>query len=213
MDESVPGLSSELRELCQTQTASAARLVARAMRDNPTHEAVFGTSPARRERRLIRFFGGVIPLILSKGTIIGTWDGDRLVGLLGILPPGTCRATLGDALRMAPALLTSNSAAGILRIRRWHRAWRESDPEAGHWHLGPLAVEPERQRQGIGTRLLGECCRRADAEFAMSYLETDKPRNVALYRRFDFEVIEQKTVLGVRNWFMQRGPGTRRAHD
>ena len=49
--------------------------------------------------------------------------------------------------------------------------------------------------------------RRLDAAGEDSYLETDKPENVALYSRFGFEVIDQAEVLGVANWFMWRRAG------
>ena len=67
-----------------------------------------------------------------------------------------------------------------------------------------LGVEPERQGQGIGTRLMAAICNRLDRERGIGYLETNKPENVRLYRRGGFEVVAEQPVLGVTNWFMQR---------
>jgi len=44
-----------------------------------------------------------------------------------------------------------------------------------------------------------------DASAGAAYLETDKPQNVVFYRRFGFEVTAERTVLGVRTWFIWRG--------
>jgi hypothetical protein len=54
-----------------------------------------------------------------------------------------------------------------------------------------------------------EYVRRLDDGDEASYLETEKPQNVALYQRFGFEVIDEAEVLGVPNWFMWREPGAR----
>jgi hypothetical protein len=40
----------------------------------------------------------------------------------------------------------------------------------------------------------------------LSYLETDKPENVRLYKRFGYHVTAEAEVLGVTSWFMTREP-------
>ena len=55
--------------------------------------------------------------------------------------------------------------------------------------------------------MLREYTRRLDEAGEDSYLETEKPQNVALYSRFGYEVIEEDEVLGVPNWFMWREAG------
>jgi hypothetical protein len=43
-----------------------------------------------------------------------------------------------------------------------------------------------------------------DAAGAASYLETDKPENVAIYEHFGFRTVAEDQVLGITNWFMMR---------
>ncbi len=38
----------------------------------------------------------------------------------------------------------------------------------------------------------------------VGYLETDRPQNVAFYRRFGFETTREVPVPGVTNYFMSR---------
>ncbi len=76
-----------------------------------------------------------------------------------------------------------------------------------HAHFGPFGVEPELQGCGIGTVVLREYTRRLDEAGENSYLETEKPQNVALYSRFGYEVIAEAEVLGAPNWFMWREAG------
>ncbi len=69
---------------------------------------------------------------------------------------------------------------------------------------------PERQGQGLGRQLLTYFCEHVDRLGMAAYLETDKPENVRLYQRFNFEVTSEALVLGVPNWFMWRSPGDKK---
>ena len=54
--------------------------------------------------------------------------------------------------------------------------------------------------------LLADYCQQLDRRGMLSYLETDKPENVRLYKRFGYEVTADASVLGVTSWFMTREP-------
>lgn len=193
-----------IRQLSDRDLAAAAGVCARGMRDNPIHVQAFGADPLRRQRRLARFFAAVVPLVQRKGTLMGAYDGGVLIAVLGLLPPGACRPTRRDILRLLPSLLTSNSPAGLLRVRRWLSAWARNDPPEHHWHLGPLAVDVAHHGQGVGTRLMLQCNIHIDALGAAAYLETDKSINVIFYERFGFSTMATVSVLGVSNWLMKR---------
>jgi len=94
------------------------------------------------------------------------------------------------------------------RLLRWLAAWGRRDPGTPHSHLGPVAVDPLLHGQGVGSRLLAAYVGGLDVRAETGYLETDKPENVRLYRRFGFDVVAQADVLGVPNWFMLRAPST-----
>ena len=127
-----------------------------------------------------------------------------LVGLTGIAPAGTCQPTVSQRLRFVPGIVRLGPRAAT-RLAAWLKTWAMHDPDEPHSHLGPLAVNAHLQGRGIGTRILGEYCRRLDANREVSYLETDKPENVRLYERHGFVVTGEAPVIGVPNWFMRRG--------
>jgi GNAT superfamily N-acetyltransferase len=129
------------------------------------------------------------------------------VGLTGIAPVGTCKATTMQQLRMLPMVFGLRPRRAS-RMSRWMSTWARHDPAESHSYLGPLAVDAHLQGQGIGTRILGEYTRRLDAAHEVGYLETDKPENVRLYERCGFVVTGEATVIGVQNWFMRREPLT-----
>ena len=202
MPAAVPPLV-DLRDLDPSDHPTAVGVLARGMRDNPLHFAAFGDDPERRRRSLERMFTTLFR-VSSAQTPIGAYDGDVLVGLTGIAPAGTCQPTASQRLRFIPGMVALGPRTAT-RLASWLTTWATHDPDEPHSHLGPLAVDAHLQGHGIGTRILGEYCRRLDADREVGYLETDKPENVRLYERHGFVVTGEAPVIGVPNWFMRRG--------
>src|SRR5947199_6277001 len=92
-------------------------------------------------------------------------------------------------LRLAPGLVALGPR-GARRAATWLGEWSARDPADPHSHFGPFAVDAHLQRQGIGSALLGEYCKRLDSASRLGYLETDRPENVPLYERFGFKVVD-----------------------
>jgi GNAT superfamily N-acetyltransferase len=182
--------------------AAATGVTARAFRDNPMTVACWGPNPARRERTLQSLFGQFLAT-LNCAPFIAVQDG-RVVGVLGMAPPDTCRRTpLGPALCALSSMFLRSPAAAN-RFRRWMVEYERRDPNETHWHLGPVAVELDFRHAGIGSKLLERFCALVDEDRVAAYLETDEIANVRLYERFGFQVSGQEPILGAPNWFMLR---------
>jgi GNAT superfamily N-acetyltransferase len=203
--QSTPGqfipVELEIVELTGDNHAAAVGVLSRGMRDNPIHQAVFGPDPARRMRLLAHLFDALLR-VWSHPVICARLDG-VLVGVAGMLPPGTCRPRAAQALRLATPILAAGPA-DALRGLRWTAAWARRNPREPHCHLGPVAVDTRLQGHGIGGQMLAAFAARMDAAHQPAYLETDKPENVRFYRRFGFQVTSEATVLSTPNWFMWR---------
>jgi GNAT superfamily N-acetyltransferase len=146
--------------------------------------------------------------LYRRGQILGAFRDTEMVGVCGVAPPGHCQATLLEKARIFPAVVIGNQARTVVRVLRWAGEWSRRDLSQAHWHLGPVAVEPALQGQGIGHALMAEFCSKMDNYAARSYLETDKNENVEFYRRFGFTIVAEGQVSTVRNWFMSRpAPG------
>ena len=201
------GAAIEITELASgEQRAAAAVVLADAMRDNPLHVQAFGADPARRRRRLWRFIDQVVRHVQSHGTLLGAYEQGELIGVLGMMEPGSCRPSHLAALRLAGVVVASNPPVGAWRIARWLAAWARNDPSELHWHIGPLAVVAAYRRQGVGRRLMMHCCRHLDWLAAAAWLETDLAINASFYETLGFATIRHEPVLGVPNWFMCRTP-------
>ena len=203
-DHEEPALSPiVVRSLAPASMEPAARLLAGSMRDNPLHQRVFSGS-AHIEPLLTAAFIRLLQRQMRTGLVLGAFDGEALVGVAAMVPPGHCQPTLREKLAMLAILIRAGMWRNLPKIHHWLRIWAREDPEVDHWHLGPAAVERKLQGQGIGTALMTAICDALDQRRAIGYLETDKGANVRLYRRGGFEVIAEQQVLGVPNWFMLR---------
>jgi ribosomal protein S18 acetylase RimI-like enzyme len=179
-------------------------VTARGMRDNPMHVAVYGEDPEVRLRKLRRMFGAAAKVLdLHRHLLVARDPDGAIVGVCGTMPPGGCRPSVGQQLRLMPQLL-ANGPGATLRTARWLGAWAKHDPKTRHHHLGPVAVDVHLQGMGIGSRLMEAHCAQVDSAGEDAYLETDKPENVRFYERFGFEVVGEQEILGVTNWFMLR---------
>jgi ribosomal protein S18 acetylase RimI-like enzyme len=78
-----------------------------------------------------------------------------------------------------------------------------------HWYLWVLAVAPEHQGKGHASQMLRAMFPRIDAEGLPVYLETDGEKNVAFYKHFGFNVLEEFAVSGMAQKLvaMLRQPG------
>src|SRR5262249_114136 len=110
---------TEIRELHRSQFHAAANLLARAMRDDPMHVAVFGPRALHRLGQLDRFFCALLPVMDQAP--LSAWEADSLIGVAGYFRPGTCWLPLYAQLRIA-AHLFSPRVGELFRLWRWQHA-------------------------------------------------------------------------------------------
>jgi ribosomal protein S18 acetylase RimI-like enzyme len=194
----------EVRDLRPEEIPEAVGVLARGMRDNPMHVAAYGDDPQRRERSHARLMSGLFRVFTAQQPICAVRDG-VLLGVTGVAPVGTCQASPVQRLRLLPSVVALGPRTAA-RVGKWISRWVKRDLDEPHVHLGPLAVDAHLQRQGVGSLILEEHCRRLDAAGEVGYLETDKAENVRFYERFGFEVIGEEPVIGVQSWYMRRRP-------
>jgi ribosomal protein S18 acetylase RimI-like enzyme len=75
-----------------------------------------------------------------------------------------------------------------------------------HWYLEIIGVTPENQGKSFAGKLIRDMLVKIDEEGLPCYLETVEEKNVGIYRRFGFEVIETSQVPGTPlfTWAMLR---------
>jgi GNAT superfamily N-acetyltransferase len=140
-----------------------------------------------------------------RGEVLTT---DRGTGVAVWHAPGAWKTPARDGLRVLWASLVTFGPRSTARIAKILGALEKHHPSEEHWYLDLLATDPAHQRRGIGAALLGPTLEQCDRDGLPAYLETQKPENVAFYRRHGFEV-RQEIQLGKdgpRGWLMWRDP-------
>jgi GNAT superfamily N-acetyltransferase len=193
----------EIRPLQPSEYGAAAVLLADAFLDDPGWLAVGPDRRQRRYRLLRRFHRDALDIVHRYGRpIYGALDGDTLAGVAatfaaGLYPPPELRTTL----KFLPAFLRAGPAP-LARALRFSKIQEKGHPREEHVYLWFLAVDPRRQRGGVGRALLARVY--ADAE-APVYLDTANPANVPYYASNGYE--ETGSAAGPRGatmWFMKR---------
>ena len=182
-----------------------------------------------RQKALPVFMRVMLRYTLAHGEV---WTTPGLDGLACWLPPGQtelsnwglARAALGVVpLRVLGSFLgrSGTDGASPLPVRqllqrvsqvetRFDQVHRETVP-GRHWYLMTLGVEPARQGQGVGSRLIAPILERARAASLPCYLETMTELDVAFYRKNGFQVAHQETIQpgNLAAWAMVRWAGGR----
>ena len=99
--------------------------------------------------------------------------------------------------------------------RRYEAFWRWVDahsPTEPLWQLDSIAVDPASQGRGIGRALIEFGLAKAHGDGVGAFLSTGTPRNVGIYAKSGFRVVEEAPYPagGPRIWFMRWDPPVHR---
>ena len=122
-------------------------------------------------------------------------------------PPGKWETPLGEIFTQLVPFVGALRTRSIASLRTLFVVEGAHPKEPPHWYLGFLGTVPERQGQGLGAQLLSDRLAEVDRAGLPAYLESSNPRNISLYRRHGFEVVEELAMPGgcPPVWRMWRG--------
>ena len=199
-------MSSQVRLATVQEIPDLAATLARAFTHDPFYSFLAGDAPERTQRMQDGWSG-----ILRFGSagLAETYTTDDHAGVALWIPPGHGGTSFIDSLRMLPSIARLAgwrrvrlvaSAVAALEERHRHHA------PGAHFYLSALGVEPDRQGEGIGTALMQPVLDRCQRDGIPAYLETATARNVLLYERLGFDVVEELTLpnTDVHGWLMLR---------
>jgi ribosomal protein S18 acetylase RimI-like enzyme len=156
----------------------------------------FGGDPAARwtypdPHDYVTYFPAVVRAFGGAAFAAGTAHRvGRFAGAALWLPPGVHPddAAMGAALgRSVPAARSKEIGAVFEGMRRHH-------PREPHWYLPLIGVDPAHQNQGHGSALLRHALARCDRDRVPAYLESSNPKNISLYERHGFVVLDRVQV-------------------
>jgi ribosomal protein S18 acetylase RimI-like enzyme len=197
--------------LGEEHATKSTEIVGRAFQNDPLF--VYGCpDPEARARYLPRLFMWSVWRGLLFGELLGT-DGD-LDGVAAIIGPASGDLSMEQIDKIGysqnrelvgPDVWDPATAALNRVFAPIDAELHRSVPEP-HWYLDAIAVDPARQGQGIGGRLLDAVNRRADEDDIPIVLLTLQPRNLPLYERYGYETVCGGTEKssGLAWWGMRR---------
>ena len=198
--------AAQVRRATRDDIPTLAAVLARAFAADPFFRFLAGDAPERSQRMRDGWTG---ILRFASAGLTQTWTTDDRAGAAIWIPPGRGPSSAVDQLRLVPVY---GRLIGWLRLRQTGSAIDALDERrrihapGSHFYLSALGVDPDRQGEGIGSALLGPVLAEADARGLPCYLETATGRNVLLYERHGFEVVEELVLPGtdVHGWLMLR---------
>ena len=154
----------------------------------------------KMERRAVADTFGFIALsvCLKYGEVYAS--SEKLEGVAAWLPPGKAPFGVWQIIRSVPlSILFRFGRQGASRMWAYGRYVDNLHRKLvsyPHWYLQIIGVDPGYQGQGFSSRLVKPVLERIDRERMPCFLETNTGKNVAVYRRFGFEVVSEDKIPG-----------------
>jgi ribosomal protein S18 acetylase RimI-like enzyme len=173
----------KVREATDSDVDAAARTLTRALADYPMTRLCI--DPDGYLDRLTQYHELFLTGIgLTHGRVWVTDDASAVAVWLTPTTPPDAFAPHAEAFQEL-----SGSQAEL--AAEYGQATAIFRPRPPHWLLALAAVEPNRQRQGLGRAVIGPGLAAADAEHNPAFLETQDPANVDFYEALGFTVVAE----------------------
>jgi ribosomal protein S18 acetylase RimI-like enzyme len=199
--------SGNLLRLKATQARLGAEVVARAFHDDPLYVYIIPDSDERK---------GLLPHIFRFRIRYGLLYGEvhatsmNLEGVAVWVPSERVDITWWRGLQAGGFSLYREVGRRVVlklnEIQNYSLSIHRRRAGFRHWHLSPIAVDPCHQGKGHARSLMNAMLTRLDQERLPCFLETQSERNVSIYERYGFEVVERGTIPGsnIHHWAMLR---------
>jgi ribosomal protein S18 acetylase RimI-like enzyme len=198
-------MSGQQREVTQAtpdRIGALAPVFGRAFVDEPMTRWSLGADGDAVDR-LTRAFAYFLEPVLSLGLV---WEVGGGSGAAVWIPPKQF-----DDWDVHPWSQARITALTDDDGRRYTRFWDWEDshhPAEPLWQLDSIAVDPAAQGQGLGAALIATGLALAQADGTGAFLSTATPRNVSIYARSGFRVVEEANAPdgGPTIYFMRWDP-------
>ncbi len=183
------------------------RALADAFTDDPVFEWLIPRTRSNRATRLETFFSGMAATYLRRDKHVFLY-GDDMAAAMWASPESDWVLPIGEIVRQTPSAFSAFRTLLPRALRSQLQVESAHPKTPKHWYLGYLGTRHAHQGKGIGGKLLDEVLGDADRDHLPAYLESSCERNLTLYRRKGFEVVEEIRLLGTGPavWRMWRDP-------
>lgn len=199
--------SGNLVRLKKSQIKPAAETLARAFQDYPAFIYIIPDASERRKKspHLFQFF---MRFGILYGEVYAT--SPNMEGVAVWLPSPIDESTIPQTVGSYWLSLETKVGRDVLDRLSYFGGYvgavRERHTPPCHWFLEFIGVDPVSQGKGYASTLLKPMFTRIDQEHLPCYLNTEVEKNVNIYQRYSFKVVEDITIPGtdIRSWGMLR---------
>ena len=176
------------------------------------HDPVFSfliPDTNQRLKTLNLYFQHVIKYGLRYGEV---YSSPNLEGITVWLPPNNPSHTRWKAIKtgvlVLPFKVKWKYLASQNKFHKFSDNLHKKLVPYPHWYLSLIGVAPNHQGKGFGQQLLSATINRFDLESKPVYLETNKEKNLEIFKRFGFRIIQKVLVPGTEifHWSLLRNP-------
>lgn len=161
---------------------------------------------AARPRRMHRYMDTALRRVTLPHRQVWVSDDCRCAALWA--PPGAWEMSLGQQLRLLPAVIEVVGATRLGSVARGLSEVEGRRPAPPWWFLALLGTDPEAQGRGLASATLAPVLARCDREGVPALLDTCSVDNLGFYERKGFRVISEVDLPadGPRCFTMRREP-------
>jgi len=174
--------------------ATASKLFAKSFENDPLLAYLFPNSSLALREAIFRYR-------LSQGVQNGVLYDEHEKGFL-LLSRGTKARLSREALPLIPYLVWN--LPRVVRFLRLHRETQRFAPK-NCLVLGPLAVDPAHQGEGIAGRIVRRALVEVRHQGQPCFCRTYVRGNVRVFARFGFRLVDEREVDGLRCWTFVSG--------
>jgi ribosomal protein S18 acetylase RimI-like enzyme len=197
---------SEVGRASQGDHTKVGSALGAAFIDDPVFQWLIPVDAANRDKRLVTFFSSMARSYLRRDKYVycaGEGDGAAMWSA-----PGSWALPMSEVMResVPAARAFGRNLTRALRSQLFIEGKHPKEPV--HWYLGYVGVAPTQQGRGLGAAMLRAVLDKADEAGTPAYLESSNERNLSLYERQGFKVVEDVKLLGTGPtvWRMWREP-------
>ena len=202
-------MAIEVRRATEDDIPALAEVLSGAFVTDPPMSWIFRDEATRRDRLRVLFGVALHEMFLPHGEVYTTADRG---GAAVWDAPGKWQTPDDVTERMAPVMAEAFLPEELDRLLTFLGMMGDAHPvDPEHWYLGVLAADVARQGQGIGSACMAPQLADCDRTGTPAYLESSNEKNVPLYERHGFRVVDVLDLPdeGPPVWRMWRDPVTR----
>jgi ribosomal protein S18 acetylase RimI-like enzyme len=191
-------VSFDLYRLTRTDLERGTKLLVRAFHDDSL-TLYFIPPCANWEELATQYFAFRLRFGIMNGEVYAT--SPEMEGLAAWFAPGrsdltTFRLMIAGGISLF-RYMGGDAISRMNMVGMYASKLRNLHVQGPHWHLFPIAVDPEFQGKGYSSALMRPMLARINQEGLPCYLETQNEKNVPLYEHFGFKVVYIEVIPGI----------------